>query len=221
MLLRNKTQRLLRHEPPLLFAIFLDLVGFGMMFPDVQLRAERYGATGWLIGIVLASYYLVQMIASPLWGRLSDRISRKTVLVLCGSLSVGSMVIYALGQTLGAMLFSRIVAGVGAANVVIAQAYLSDSSEEATRATAQGRMSAAISAGLVLGPVIGGVLAYRGGNFLLGMVAATASGIGLLWIIVAVPAGVSSRKLGGTPKREIFCSSPKSRDCGRFSVSSL
>lgn len=174
-------------ELPLLFAIFLDLVGFGMTFPDIQLRAQKYGAPGWMIGAILASYYLVQMIASPRWGRLSDRTGRKPILVLCGLLSAGSMVIYALGNNLIVMLLSRIAAGLGAANVVIAQAYLSDAAEEQERAAAQGRMSAAISAGLVLGPVIGGLLAQRGGNFLLGMAAAAASGFGALWILLALP----------------------------------
>ena len=174
-------------ETPLLFAIFLDLVGFGMTFPDVQLRAQQYGAPGWMIGAILASYYPVQMIASPRWGKLSDRIGRKPVLILCGLLSAASMVIYGLGNNLIAMVLSRIAAGFGAANVVIAQAYLSDAKEEKDRAAAQGRMSAAVSAGLVLGPVIGGFLAKAGGNFLLGMAAAAASGIGVLWILIAVP----------------------------------
>jgi len=174
-------------ELPLLFAIFLDLVGFGMTFPDVQLRAQTYGAPGWMIGAILASYYLVQMIASPRWGKLSDRTGRKPVLLLCGALSAASMVIYALGNSLGAMLLSRVAAGFGAANVVIAQAYLTDAVDEQARSAAQGRMSAAVSAGLVLGPVIGGFLAQAGGNFLLGMSAAAASGCGALWILIAVP----------------------------------
>jgi MFS family permease len=120
----------LGQELPLLFAIFLDLVGFGMTFPDVQLRAQQYGAPGWMIGIILSSYYLVQMLMSPRWGRLSDHIGRKPVLILCGALSAASMVLYALGNSVGAMLLSRVAAGFGAANVVIAQAYLTEASEE-------------------------------------------------------------------------------------------
>lgn len=177
----------LSFELPLLFAIFLDLVGFGMMFPDVQLRAQEYGAPGWLIGVILASYYLVQMVVSPHWGRLSDRIGRKPVLLLCGATSAGSMVIYALGHNIWWMLASRLAAGFGAANVVVAQAYIADTTPESVRASALGRVNAAVSAGLVLGPVIGGVLAARGGNYLLGMTAAAASGIGVLWILFGVP----------------------------------
>ena len=83
-----------------------------------------------MIGAILASYYLVQMIASPRWGKLSDRIRRRPVLLLCGVLSAASMVIYALGNNLGAMLVSRIAAGFGAANVVVAQAYMTDAVNE-------------------------------------------------------------------------------------------
>lgn len=191
-------------ELPLLFAIFLDLVGFGMTFPDVQLRAQNYGAPGWMIGAILASYYLVQMIVSPQWGRLSDRKGRKPVLILCGILSAGSMVIYAFGNSLEAMLLSRIAAGLGAANVVIAQAYLSEAKDEQDRAAAQGRMSAAVSAGLVLGPVIGGFLAQMGGNFLLGMTAAAASGFGALWILLAVPSQAAPGEREAVTKRPDF-----------------
>ena len=73
-------------ELPLLFAIFLDLAGFGMAFPDLQLRAEWFarnsgiGKPGVLIGILLSSYFAVQLLASPRWGKLSDRIGRKPVL---------------------------------------------------------------------------------------------------------------------------------------------
>jgi MFS family permease len=191
-------------ELPLLFAIFLDLVGFGMTFPDVQLRAQQYGAPGWMIGVILSSYYPVQMIASPRWGSFSDRIGRKPVLILCGLLSAVSMVVYALGNNVTAILFSRILAGFGAANVVIAQAYVTEAKEEKDRAAAQGRMSAAVSAGLVLGPVIGGFLAKAGGNFLLGMAAAAASGLGALWIFLAVPAQSAPRPTEAAKKSVSF-----------------
>lgn len=71
--------------------------------------------------------------------------------------------------------------------MVVAQVYITDARDEKDRAAAQGRMSAEVSAGLVLGPVIGGFLAQAGGNFLLGMSAAAASGLGALWILLAVP----------------------------------
>ena len=181
-------------------AIFLDLVGFGMMFPDVQLRAEALGAKGWLIGLILASYYIVQMIASPRWGALSDRLGRKPALLACGTISALSMVVYALGNNVWWMLASRAVAGLGAANVVIAQAIASDHTQGDARSIAQGRISAAISAGLVLGPALGGVLGHFGDSHVVGLVAAGFSLVGTLWIAFALPKNPSVKAEKGEEK---------------------
>ena len=161
------------------------------MFPDVQLRAEALGARGWLIGLILASYYIVQMIASPRWGALSDRLGRKPALIACGMISALSMGVYALGNSVWWMLASRAVAGLGAANVVIAQAIASDHTQGDDRSVAQGRLSAAISAGLVLGPALGGVLGHFGDSRLVGLVAAGFSLLGTLWIAFVLPKSTS------------------------------
>ncbi len=183
-----RTNPILLREAPLLFAIFLDLIGFGMVIPDVQTRLEAFGAPGWQIGLVLSSYFLFQIIASPLWGRYSDKIGRKPVLVICGALSAASLLAYAFADTVPYILASRILAGLAAANVVAAQAYLADvNPDEGQRTAAMGRVGAAITAGLMLGPALGGFLSDLGGNYLLGMVAAAASGLGALWIALAVP----------------------------------
>lgn len=172
---------------PLLLAIFLDLAGFGMVIPDIQTRLEGFGAMGWLIGAVLAAYFLVQLIVSPLWGRLSDRVGRKPVPLTCGVLSALSMLVYGAAHGITVVLFSRILAGVAAANVVVAQAYFADMTDAAARPAAMGRVGAATTAGLILGPALGGWLAALGGNSLLGCVAAGASFLGTLWIALAVP----------------------------------
>ncbi len=172
----------------LLIAIFLDLVGFGMVIPDIQTRLETFGANGLVIGVILSSYFLVQMIVSPLWGQLSDQIGRKRILVVCGVLSAGSMLLYAFAHSPLLILLSRILAGLAAANVVVAQAYVADTiTEEAERTTAIGQLGGAITAGLILGPALGGRLAAGGGNSLVGYVAAAISGIGAMWIALLVP----------------------------------
>lgn len=158
-----------------------------MAFPDVQLRAEAFGAPGWLIGVALSSYFVTQFLVSPHWGRLSDRIGRKPVLAICTALSALSMVAYAFAGTLALIFVSRILAGFAAANVVVAQAYIADNTDEQGRQKAMGQMSAAMLIGLIAGPAIGGYLAELGGNYLMGMVAAAASGLSFLWILAAVP----------------------------------
>lgn len=183
-------------EAPILFAIFLDLTGFGMAFPDLQLRAEWFAKSegisrpGILIGLLLSSYFLVQILASPQWGKLSDRVGRKPVLLICTALSALSMVAYAFSTTLWGILGSRVLAGLAAANVVVAQAYIADTSTQEEKTAKQGRVSAAILLGLVAGPAIGGELAKSGGNYRLGLVAATASTVSFLWLLVSIPSGL-------------------------------
>lgn len=196
-----------RREWPLLFAIFLDLVGFGMAFPDVQLRVEQFARDqriqnpGWLIGVILSSYFITQILVSPRWGALSDRIGRKPVLVACTALSAMSMVTYAFAHSIWAILLSRLFAGFAAANVVVGQAYIADVTPEDQRPGAMGRVSAAISAGLIVGPVFGGFLAEKGGNYLMGLTAAAASTLSLVWIIVGVPSNkpTETRQPGKAP----------------------
>ncbi len=179
----------------LYFAIFLDMVGFSMILPDVQTRLEARGANGLTIGLILSSYFLVQTLVSPLWGRFSDRVGRKPVLLVCGGLSALSLLVYGLSADPVWVLASRVLAGFAAANIVAAQAYLTDTlphnaqneAERQERTALLGRMGAFITAGLVLGPALGGWLAFLGGNRLLGFAAAGASALGALWIAVAVP----------------------------------
>ena len=158
-----------------------------MLLPDVQTRLEAFGARGWQIGGVFTAYFLVQMLCSPAWGQLSDRVGRKPILIACGVLSAGSMLAYALAHGLWWVMASRILAGFGGANVVVAQAYLADATDEPNRASAMGRMGAATTGGLILGPALGGWLAAQGGNVLVGGVAASASAVGALWIWLSVP----------------------------------
>ncbi|MBC8063240.1 MAG: MFS transporter [Chlorobia bacterium] len=182
-----------KQEIPILIAVFLDLVGFGMAFPDVQLRAQHLGASGPIIGILLASLFAVQFLVSPRWGALSDRIGRKPIAVFCTVLSAVSMLVYASTDSLWGILASRILGGFAAANVVVAQAYMADITAEKERGAVMGRIGAAISVGLIGGPFIGGQLAQAGGSSLLGYVAASASGLGALMLLFGMK---------GTPPKE-------------------
>jgi MFS family permease len=175
-----------RRELPLYFAVFLDLVGFGMPFMDLQLRAEEFGAAGWMIGAILASYNVVQLFVSPFWGSLSDRVGRKPILLICTALSAGSMLVYALFPSLLGILLSRIFAGMAAANVVVGQAYLADITAEEHRKRAMGRVSASIMLGLIAGPALGGYVASQYGSSALGFAAAGASALSFLWILIGV-----------------------------------
>lgn len=184
-------------------SLFLDLVGFGMAFPDVQLRAESLGAPGWAIGAILASLFLVQLVVSPLWGRWSDRVGRKTPLVLCTLLSATSMAVYAAADSLWWIAASRMLAGLGAANVSIAQALVADVTKESGRASALGRIGAAVMAGITLGPGLGGWISQTYGSAALGWTAASLSLLAAILLLVALPASPATT-VQETAKRPLF-----------------
>jgi MFS family permease len=193
-----------------LAGVFLDLAGFGMILPDVQVRAEAMGAPGALIGFILASTFIVQTLFSPLWGGLSDRYGRKTVFIACTSISALSMLVYGFSGLAGGwllMLVSRIIAGFGSANVAAAQAAIADSVADGSdedRAQAMGRIGAAVTSGLILGPAIGGEVAVRFGPLALGLLAASLSAAGALLVLFAgrLPKGQVESKAWRPPNMQ-------------------
>lgn len=184
-----------REEWIILVAVFLDLLGFGMIIANIQLRAEALVPAHWpaglVIGLLLASTFVVQLIVSPHWGRYSDVRGRKPVVVLCTLLSGGAMVLYGFADSIWILLVSRILSGLGAANVAVAQAFISDRYDGEQRTAALGRIGAAITAGLVVGPPLGGLLAFDGAGSrqatIVGLVAGGASLLGVALMFLLLP----------------------------------
>src|SRR5438093_3428736 len=112
--------------------VFIDLVGFGIVLPLLPIYSKNFGASGFMIGFIMASYSLMQFLFAPSWGRLSDRIGRRPVLLVSTAGAALSYACFALASGfhgragLWALLLSRIVAGVCGANITVAQAYLAD-----------------------------------------------------------------------------------------------
>ena len=159
-----------------------------MLLPDVQTRLEAFGARGWQIGGVFTAYFLVQMLCSPAWGQLSDRIGRKPILIVCGLLSAGSMLVYALAHGLWWVLASRILAGFGGANVVVAQAYLADATDEPTSRGGNGAHGGGDHRRVLFSArLLAAGWQRRASNVLVGGVAASASVVGALWIMLSIP----------------------------------
>ncbi len=168
-------------------AVFLDLVGFGMLIPDVQLRAEAMGAKGWLIGLLLASMFVTQLIFSPRWGAASDRLGRKKVFLACTGLSALGMLVYGLHDSLLFILVSRVLGGLGGANVAVANAWIADLAQGEDQAKAMGRLAAATTSGLILGPVVTSVLAQAEALPWLGATGFVFSALGLVLVALFVP----------------------------------
>lgn len=142
--------------------IFIDLIGFGIVLPMLPVYSKVFGASGLMIGIIVASFAIMQVIFSPIWGRLSDRIGRRPVILISMAASTLSYALFTFGslQTHGTwalflILISRIFAGSCGGNTNVAQAYIADITPPKTRSATLGLVSLAFSLGLICGPAIG------------------------------------------------------------------
>lgn len=154
-----------RKGKPLLVAfitIFLDLVGFGIVIPVQAFYVESFGASAAVITLLGASYSAMQFLFSPFWGRLSDRVGRRKIVL--SSVFLGGLGHLAFGLAPGlAWLFAaRMLAGFGNANIGTAQAIISDVTTPETRAKGMGLIGAAFGLGFIFGPAIGGALSQIG-----------------------------------------------------------
>jgi len=134
-------------------------VGFGIVLPLLPFYAERFGASGTEVGLLITVYSLAQLFLAPLWGRLSDRLGRRPILILGLLGSAVSYVIFAFAGTLSILFLSRIMAGIGGATVPVAQAYIADITPPERRAGNLGLVGAAFGLGFIFGPALGGLLA--------------------------------------------------------------
>src|SRR5580658_8463110 len=155
---------------PAVFGVsMIDVLGFGVLIPLVPYMAHRYGAGPSLTTAILGSYSLCQLLAAPVWGRLSDRYGRRPILMSSLVGACLSYVILALADSLWMLLAARMLAGIMAGNLSAAFAYAADVSTPATRARSLGLVGAAIGIGFMLGIPIGGILAgdhAQSANFL-------------------------------------------------------
>src|SRR6201996_8096522 len=199
----------------ILSIVFIDLIGFGMIIPILPLYAQRFRATEWQIGILLASYSFMQFLASPVLGWFSDRYGRKPVL-LCSLIgSATGYILMADASSLAMLFLARILAGVAGASVGTASAYIADITPPENRSRRMGLIGAAFGVGFVLGPAIGGILSqfWTKGPFWFGAGLAFLNAIAVLLILpepekhvkrseAAIPAGtdvVDQTGRGGIP----------------------
>ena len=150
--------------------VFIDLIGFGIVVPLVPMYSRHYGADGWLIGTIIASFSAMQFIFSPIWGKLSDRHGRRPILLISTAGAALSYVLFAIGSgfenhslALGALLVSRIFAGACGGNITVAQAYIADITPPENRSKRMGLIGMAFGLGFLFGPAISGIALKFGG----------------------------------------------------------
>ncbi len=153
---------MLRRRSPLLvifLTIFLDLLGFGLVIPLLPFFATDLGATGFQVGILMTAYSGMQFLFAPLWGRLSDRVGRRPVLLVSIAGNVVAMLLFSASTNLVIFFLARAFAGMANANIGTAQAYMADILPPEERTKGMGLIGAAFGLGFVLGPAVGGLLA--------------------------------------------------------------
>lgn len=142
--------------------VFIDLVGFGIVVPLLPLYTRDFGAQGIIIGIIFAAYSFMQFIFSPIWGRFSDRVGRRPILLMSTAGACVSYVIFGFASglanhamALGLIILSRVLAGACGGNITVAQAYVADITPPEKRSKMMGIVGMAIGLGFVFGPGIG------------------------------------------------------------------
>src|SRR3954452_13648917 len=140
-------------------SVAIDLVGFGIVFPLLPLYATRFHASATTVGAMFASFSVTQLVFAPIWGRVSDRVGRKPVLVLSLVGTAVGTLLTGLAGSLVLLFIGRIVDGASGASVSVAHAAVADVAPPRERARLFGLLGAAFGVGFVAGPAIGGVAA--------------------------------------------------------------
>ncbi|MEX1062940.1 MAG: MFS transporter [Balneolaceae bacterium] len=147
-----------------LFTVFLvvviDLMGFGIVLPLLPFYAQEFEASAVTIGLLYSVYSFMQLIFSPIWGSLSDKIGRRPIMLISTFGAVIAYIIFGFAQSLTVLFVSRIVAGLMGGNISTAQAYIADVTTKADRARGMGLIGAAFGIGFVVGPATAAILIH-------------------------------------------------------------
>ncbi len=166
--------------------MIVDLIGFGVVMPVLPFWATELGASPTEIGLLLTVYAAAQFACAPLWGRLSDRIGRRPVLLFTIAGTAAALLLLGLARSLPWLFAARALAGAFAANIGVASAYIADVTAAEERTRWMGLLGASFGVGFVLGPALGGGLSLLG--YAAPMLAAAAlAACNWVWALVSLP----------------------------------
>lgn len=138
--------------------VFINLVGFGIVVPLLPFYGQTLDAPPWQVALMFSAYSLGQFFAEPFWGRLSDRIGRKPVLLITVSANALGYLMLAFAPNIWLAIGIRLFTGLGAGNVSTVQGYVADVTPPEKRAGRMGLIGAAFGLGFIVGPGLGGLL---------------------------------------------------------------
>ena len=194
-----------------LLTVLLDLIGFGIVLPLLPTYAKDLGANPALIGLIAAIFSIMQFIFSPLWGKLSDKIGRRPVMLISIFVTALSYLVFSQASTIPLLIFARGLSGIGSANIATAQAYITDVTDSKNRSGAMGMIGAAFGIGFIIGPLIGGVLKHYYGIPMVGYVSAALIFVDFILAIFLLPeSNQNAQKIAfGFLKRRPLNSDPR------------
>lgn len=147
---------------PIFLIVLVDVLGLTIILPLLPFYAEHLGASATVVGLLISSYAFCQLIAGPILGNLSDRMGRKPLLIVSQIGTLIGFLILAFAGSLWMVFLSRIIDGLTAGNLSLAQAYIADVTSPENRAKSFGVIGIAFGIGFLIGPGISGFLAQFG-----------------------------------------------------------
>ncbi|MFN4286508.1 MAG: MFS transporter [Lacibacter sp.] len=191
-----------RRKLILLLTVFIDMVCFSMIFPVLPYFVKELQLSDTVVGLAAASFALFNFLCSPLWGGLSDRKGRRPVMLISIAITFAANCLLAISNSVTLLFLARILAGIGSANISVAQAYMADISTPEDRTKNLGLVGAVFGLGFIVGPVIGGILkswSGPGSVFWVGAGAAILNLVNLAWAYTSLTE--SNQHIDPTHKR--------------------
>jgi len=174
--------------------VFIDLLGFSLILPLLPFYAETFGADPIMIGLLVAVYAAAQFFSAPLLGRISDRFGRRPVLLISIAGNMIAFIILGFAHSLAVLFVARTLAGIFGGNLSVAQAYITDVTDEKNRLRGLGLIGAAFGLGFIMGPALGGMLSQFGFG-VPSFLAAGLSIVNLLLVALWLPESLTADKI--------------------------
>jgi DHA1 family tetracycline resistance protein-like MFS transporter len=191
----------------------VDLIGFGAVTTALPFYAKDFDVDAATLGPLVASWAAAQFVCAPLWGRLSDRVGRRPVMLITIAGTCASLPLLRLATPLWGLIATRIIAGGFAANISVASAYIADVTDEDERTRWMGVLGMSFGVGFLLGPALGGLLGVLG--YAAPMLAASGlAGVNLVFAAAFLrepPAHLPTKAAGGGPATAAGEAAPTTR----------
>lgn len=191
---------------PIFLTVFVDVLGLTLVLPLLPFYAEHFGATPLVVGLLAASYAVCQLVSGPVLGRISDRAGRKPTLLASQVGTFIGFLVLGSANSLWMLFLGRIIDGLTAGNLTIAQAYISDVTRPEERTKAFGLIGIAFGGGFLLGPAISGFLAHRFGYASPAFGAAALSLMAIILtaaLLPAQPPALAAEPAGAAPREPL------------------